>query len=244
MDGKLNMEAEKVYESLGISMPYKIMCKYYNGELLYKRMLMDILLKKWRSKIKIEMEEGVISRGEMINSNGKVYKIISNNSDRIYIGSTGFEIEDRLNKHMLDYEFYEKHKYHYCSSYDVLKHGECKILLLEDNINKKDLLSKESEYINANIEKCVNIIDPLTKSKLYNNDEEGHERRMLSAKHMMKIVIGEILGNNVKIDSMEDMYDVYKKKLKEIMEKKKKLDEDYYMTLVEFSRLKNICISS
>jgi hypothetical protein len=180
----------------------------------------------------------------MINSNGKVYKIISNNSDRIYIGSTGFEIEDRLNKHMLDYEFYEKHKYHYCSSYDVLKHGECKILLLEDNINKKDLLSKESEYINANIEKCVNIIDPLTKSKLYNNDEEGHERRMLSAKHMMKIVIGEILGNNVKIDSMEDMYDVYKKKLKEIMEKKKKLDEDYYMTLVEFSRLKNICISS
>ena len=73
----------------------------------------------------------------MINSNGKVYKIISNNSDRIYIGSTGFEIYDRLNKHMLDYEFYEKHKYHYCSSYEVLKNGEYKILGI--SLNKRAL---------------------------------------------------------------------------------------------------------
>ena len=136
MDGKLNMEAEKVYECLGISMPYKIMCKYYNGELLYKRMLMDILLKKWRSKIKIELDEGIINRGEMITSSGKIYKIISNNGDRIYIGSTVFEIEDRLSKHMLDNEFYEKNKYNYCSSYEILRNGECKILLLEDNITK------------------------------------------------------------------------------------------------------------
>ena len=243
MDGKLNMEAEKVYECLGISMPYKIMCKYYSGELLYKRMLIDILLKKWVSKKKIELDEGIISRGEMINSNGKIYKIISNNSDRIYIGSTVFKIEDRLSKHMIDYEFYEKNKYHYCSSYEVLRKGECKILLLEDNITKKDLLSKESEYINKNLERCVNIIDPLTKSKLYNNDEEANSRRMVSAKHMMKIIIRDILDNNIKIDSMDDMYDVYIKKMKEIMEKKSKLDEEYYMILVELCRLKNICVN-
>jgi hypothetical protein len=243
MDGKLNMELEKIYERLGICIPYKIMCKYYTGELLYKRMLMDILLKKWRSKIKIELDEDVIGKEEILNSNGKVYKIISNNSDKIYIGSTGFGIEDRLSKHMLDYEFYEKNKYHYCSSYEVLRQGECKILLLEENISKKDLLCKESEYINANVEKCVNIIDPLTKGKIYDNDEEKHKRRMVRYKHMMKIVIKEIQDNNLKIDSMEVMYDVYKKKLKEIMENKKKLDENYYMTLLEFIRMKNICIS-
>jgi len=179
----------------------------------------------------------------MINSNGKIYKIISNNSDRIYIGSTVFEIEDRLSKHMIDYEFYEKNKYHYCSSYEVLRKGEYKILLLEDNITKKDLLSKESEYINKNLERCVNIIDPLTKSKLYNNDEEANSRRMVSAKHMMKIIIRDILDNNIKIDSMDDMYDVYIKKMKEIMEKKSKLDEEYYMILVELCRLKNICVN-
>jgi len=49
----MNMEVECVYEKLGIGMPYKIMCKYYGGKTLYKRMLVDIIMKKWKPKIKV-----------------------------------------------------------------------------------------------------------------------------------------------------------------------------------------------
>jgi hypothetical protein len=260
MDQKLNMEVENIYDLLGVSMPYKIMCKYYSGEFLYKRILVDILNKKWRPKLKIEKEYKLLSDVDILNSNcnnnsnnnsnnsnsnsnGKVYMIKSDNIDKVYIGSTCFEIEDRLNKHMLDYEFYEKNKYHYCSSYEVIRHGVIKIILLEDGINKKDLLSKESEYIYRNLENCVNIIDPLTKKKLYDNEEERYDRLMILKKHIMSIVIKYIIDNNIKIYSMEDMYAIYKKELEDIKEKKLRLDEDYYMTLVEFIRLKNMSIN-
>ena len=44
----MNMEVECVYDKLGIGMPYNIMCKYYSGITLYKRMLVDIIIKKWK----------------------------------------------------------------------------------------------------------------------------------------------------------------------------------------------------
>lgn len=36
-------------------MPYKIMCKYYSGMTLYKSMLVDIIMKKWKPKIKVDI---------------------------------------------------------------------------------------------------------------------------------------------------------------------------------------------
>lgn len=54
----------------------------------------------------------VKNKMDMDDSNGKVYKIVIENSNDVYIGSTIYEIEDRLRKHMLDYELYEKYKYH------------------------------------------------------------------------------------------------------------------------------------
>jgi hypothetical protein len=240
MDGKLNIEAEKMFEKLGVRMSYNIMRHYYSGELLYKRMLLDILMKNNRSKIIIESDN--VEKFDIINNNCKVYKIISSNSDKIYIGSTRYEIEDRLNKHVLDYEFYEKNRYKYCSSYEVIRCGVYKVLLLEDNINELDLLRKESEYIKLNIENCVNIVDPLSRKKLYDNLEEKNERRLQRCKHMIKIVIKDIIDNNLVVDSMDKMYNIYIKNMKYIMESKKRIDNDYYMILLEFTRLKNICI--
>ena len=86
----MNMEVESVYEKLGIGMPYKIMCKYYSGMTLYKRMLVDIIMKKWKPKIKVDIEMVRNNKMDMDDSNGKVYKIVSENSNDVYIGSTIF----------------------------------------------------------------------------------------------------------------------------------------------------------
>ena len=235
------MEVEGVYEKLGIGMPYKIMCKYYSGMTLYKRMLVDIIMKKWKPKIKVDIDiEMVRNKMDMDDSNGKVYKIVSENSNAVYIGSTIFEIEDRLRKHMLDYEFYEKYKYHYCSSYEVLKSGKCSVLLLEDNIGKNELLVKESKYINDNLDRCVNLVDPLSRRRIFEKDEESKKREIESRKYMIKLVCQEINDGNVKIESMEDMYLLYMKKYNEILCEKRKMDKEYYGTLIEFYRLRNI----
>ena len=242
MDGKMNKDIEEVYERLGIFMPYKVMCKYYSGEMLYKRMLIDIVMKKWKTKTKVEIEKVIKSNNVLDDSNGKVYKIVSDKCDRIYIGSTIFEIEDRLRKHTLDYEFYKKRSYHYCSSYEILKSGSCSVMLLEEQINKKQLLEKESRYINENLEKCVNVMDPLSKRKLYDNTEENKKRELASNKYMIRLVCDEIKNNNKKIDNMEDMYELYINKINEIKKEKKNLDEEYYSTLIEYYRIRDIDI--
>ena len=236
----MNMEVECVYEKLGIGMPYKIMCKYYEGMTLYKRMLVDIIMKKWKPKQKVDVKIVRNNKMEMDDSNGKIYKIVSENSNKVYIGSTVFDIEDRLRKHMLDNEFYEKHKYHYCSSYEVLKSGKNKVLLLEDNIGKNELLEKESKYINDNLYRCVNLVDPLSRRRIYEKDEESKKREIESRKYMIKLVCQEINDSNVKIESMEDMYMLYIKKYNEILYEKRKMDEEYYGTLIEYYRLRDI----
>ena len=240
MDGKMNMEVECVYDKLGIGMPYNIMCKYYSGITLYKRMLVDIIIKKWKPKIKVDVEIVRNNKMEIDDSNGKVYKIVSENSNDVYIGSTIFEIEDRLRKHILDYEFYDKRKYHYCSSYEVLKSGKCRVLLLEDNICKNELLEKESKYINDNLYRCVNLVDPLSRRRIYEKDEESKKREIESRKYMIKLVCQEINDSNVKIESMEDMYKLYMKKYNDILYEKRKMDEEYYSTLIEYYRLRDI----
>jgi len=51
-----------------------------------------------------------------------------------------------------------------------------------------------------------------------------------------------VLENNVSISSMEDMYIVYMKIKKDIKDKLYKLENDYYIVLMEIVRLSNIVV--
>ena len=57
---------------------------------------------------------------------------------------------------------------------------------------------------------------------------------------MIKLVCQEINDSNVKIESMEDMYMLYMKKYNNILYEKNKMDEEYYSTLIEYYRLREI----
>ena len=64
-------------------------------------------------------------------NNSKIYKIIDNTNGSVYIGSTTQSINKRLSEHISNYKRYLNGKYHYNSSFEIIKNGNCKIELLE-----------------------------------------------------------------------------------------------------------------
>ena len=242
---KINKEIEDIYVKLGINMSYDVMKRYYEGDELYKRMAIDIVRGKYKPINKIIIEDRYYNYSKDITTKRcNIYKIISVNTDKIYIGSTCFSIYDRFKKHTLDYEFYNKYKTHYVSSFEIIKCGACSVELLEsfDNIEKKELEKKESEYIYANINICVNIQDPVSRKALYDNTDEKEQRHKEQNKYMINEVSKYVVENNINISSMEDMYIVYMKIKNIIKEKLYKLEYDYYSTIMEVYRMNNIML--
>ena len=121
-----------------------------------------------------------------------------------------------------------------------VKSGCYDIVLLEDNISKEELLERESWHIMCNRDMCVNILDPVTKMKLYDNGEEKRERDKLRDKYMIREVCRVIKESSIEIKSMDDIYVVYMDKRQEIIDKRKTSDDSYYKTLIEFNRLNRI----
>jgi len=93
---------------------------------------------------------------------GKIYKIVSDSTDKIYIGSTVRTLEERLEGHEEHYEkwFNSDFKSGYCTSFEILKYGNYKILLLEDYPCSctSELLKCEGKYQLQNYNFCVNIV--------------------------------------------------------------------------------------
>ena len=97
--------------------------------------------------------------------NGKIYKIVCNISHNIYIGSTISILSHRLSQHKNNYKFYLEGKFHYLTSYDIIKNNDYRIELLEHYPcnNRNELETQEREYIDDNI--CVNITIPTRTQK-------------------------------------------------------------------------------
>lgn len=102
----------------------------------------------------------------MVNyENGKIYKITSPNTDKVYIGSTCIDLDKRLRRHINDYKIYKEGKRRYITSFEIIKENDCEITLLENvnSNNKKQLSLMERKYIDE-IE-CVNKFKPLRNKK-------------------------------------------------------------------------------
>ena len=92
-----------------------------------------------------------------------VYKIYSDKTNKIYIGSTNKLLNTRLSQHIHYYNSYINGTHnHYISSFEILKlHGNIHIELLQSTLynthNKYKLLELESHYINIYSNIAVNI---------------------------------------------------------------------------------------
>jgi len=83
--------------------------------------------------------------------NAKIYKIVSENSNQIYIGSTINTLKERLRKHKSDLKTNR-----YCSSSIILRQGNYKIELIKDfPCNSKRELCREEGRYQREME-CVN----------------------------------------------------------------------------------------
>ena len=106
--------------------------------------------------------------------NGKIYKITSNSTDKIYIGSTCQLLCKRIAKHRGNYKEFLDGKYSNVSSYELIKFDDAIITLIEDYPceRKEQLLSRERYYIELNKDICVNKIIPTRTPKEYNRDNQ------------------------------------------------------------------------
>ena len=99
--------------------------------------------------------------------NAKIYKIVDNTNDNLYIGSTCNSLKRRLQTHKDDYKRFLKGLYYNTKSFDIIKNDNYKIELLEDcNIKtKQELIARERYYIENN--ECLNKYIPGRSQKEY-----------------------------------------------------------------------------
>lgn len=156
---------------------------------------------------------------------GNIYKIVSSNFDKIYIGSTSLSLEERLVWHETDFEEWLTHdfKKQYLSSFEILKYGDYKIELLEfcPNVIYKEMYEREKYYQIINYKDTVNIRIAGTKpapseintndiytctcgSKLLNNYRHRMKHSMSSV-HRLKIreIHSAMIVNNPRFEVVE-----------------------------------------
>ena len=99
--------------------------------------------------------------------NAKIYKITSNHSDLIYIGSTTQKrLSSRKTGHICQYKRWVNNNSHFTSSFELIKLGDIDICLIEEFPcdNKEQLHKRERFYIENTIN-CVNINKPISTNQ-------------------------------------------------------------------------------
>jgi len=103
---------------------------------------------------------------------GKIYKLIDNTNNNIYIGSTIVKLNQRLREHKNTYNRYINNKYHYVTSFEIIKNNNYRFEIIKYVVfkDRKELHQKERYYIENNI--CVNKFIPTRTQKEYENNNK------------------------------------------------------------------------
>lgn len=149
--------------------------------------------------------------------NGMIYKLVNDENDDIYIGSTSQTLPKRLGNHKAKYKCYLNNSNSYfITSFNIIKYQSCKIILIEEFPckSKIELEKRERHYIDTL--KCVNKIIP-TRSK--NEYRKIHREKMLQEKKMFYIKNKERYSQKAKETYMinkkqirQNQHDYYKYK--------------------------------
>ncbi len=120
---------------------------------------------------------------------GKIYKLICNETSKIYIGSTCQSLCKRYGDHVAQYKYWKNTNKNYVSSFKLIIDGNCDIVLIENYScnNKEELHARERYWIEQY--DCVNKIIPtrtqheyrndnIDKIKEYDNDRYHNERKL------------------------------------------------------------------
>lgn len=109
---------------------------------------------------------------------GKIYKLVCNQTNKIYYGSTTQTLGKRRDTHRQYYKKHLKTSCGYMTAFEILKNDDFKMELVEDVefTDKNDLFTRERFYIQNN--ECVNKVIPLrTNQEYYLDHKEQHNQR-------------------------------------------------------------------
>jgi len=177
--------------------------------------------------------------------NGKIYKLVSNHTDKIYIGSTCKErLCQRLAKHKEHYKRWLITNTNFLTSFELFKLGDVEIILLE-NVNcrtKDELHAKEREYIEKYKDIILNKNIPLRTVKEYREQNKDKiKEKMEKKKEINKIKQKEYREQNkdkIKIKCKEK----YQKNKDHVKEKVKEWNELNKDKIKEKNKIKILCI--
>jgi len=99
---------------------------------------------------------------------GRVYKILSEQTENVYVGSTTMTLKKRFKIQREALDRHNNGTYGYTTSYEILKFDDAKISLIYEGLfdDKKALRKMEREYIES-LPNCVNKAHPTRTSEEY-----------------------------------------------------------------------------
>jgi hypothetical protein len=105
-------------------------------------------------------------------SNGKIYMLKCNSTDKVYIGSTCSTLSTRLSKHLYNYKSFINNNNNFVTSFYILENDDYEIILIEDYPceTRKQLKDREQFYILNTC--CVNKNIPNRTPKEWYNDNK------------------------------------------------------------------------
>ena len=184
---------------------------------------------------------------------GKIYKIVCDNTGLTYYGSTCEKhLSRRLSRHRNNYSDYLKNpENNFCTSFKILEGGNYSIVLVEHYPcnSKEELLQRERFYIENN--ECVNRNIPTRTYKEYWDD---NKERLLVLKKEYRQKNEDILklkykdyyqSNKLRIKQRREKYitDYNQKNKERISEKCKKYREENFSKIQDTQKeyYKNNC---
>ena len=154
---------------------------------------------------------------------GYTYALRSYQTDDIYIGSTLGTLRQRLYKHKQNLKQFNNGKYHYVTSYEIVKYDDAFIEMIDkyENVNKIELRKYEGQTIRNT--KCVNKNIPCRTFKEYretNKDKIKEQQKQYYETHK---------------EEMKQYYETNKDKIKEYKlinkDKIKEQKKEYYLLM-------------
>ncbi len=119
--------------------------------------------------------------------NGKIYKIVCNITNEIYVGSTTLSLSERLRNHTYDYKHYLNNKHNFISSFVIIERGNYDIVLLENCPceTKEQLLIRERYYFDTL--NCINKYRPvITTKELCEKKKDYHKQYFIENREEIK----------------------------------------------------------
>jgi hypothetical protein len=167
-------------------------------------------------------------------ANAKIYKIVSEKTERLYVGATTTPLLWRMQSHIAEHQAIIKGTRRYgCTSGRIIKYGDARIELIEAYPceNKIQLDKREAELIAHNMPNAVNVSIPGREKKVYmksyskkymqdpvNRKRKMDQQRLRRAKNKhLKTQVASVLSEMVDAlcnqETLEAVKDEYKPNL-------------------------------